>query len=225
LALTAPSTSISKENYLKAVYALTRDAERVSTKSLAARLGHSQPSITHMMQTLSERGLVDYQAYQGVKLTAAGERTAIGIIRRHRLIELFLVKTLNMAWDEVDQEAELLEHAISEHLADRIDKFLEYPQIDPHGSPIPDAQGNMVLRETRKLSELRVGEQARVASVSDSNPEVLRYLTSIGVMLDTEVTVVAREPFEGPITIEAAGATRAISPSMAARVLVLDTQR
>lgn len=215
--------SISIENYLKAIYNLTRDEQkRVSTKQLAARLGLSQPSITHMMQTLCERKLVDYQPYQGVQLTATGERQAMNIIRRHRLIELFLVKTLDMAWDEVDQEAELLEHAISDHLADRIDRFLEYPSIDPHGSPIPDAQGNMVVRNTRKLSELRVGDRARVAGVSDSDPEVLRYLTSIGLTLDASLQVVAREPFEGPITLEVAGSARAISPSMAARVLVLE---
>ncbi|MGH7144421.1 MAG: metal-dependent transcriptional regulator [Planctomycetota bacterium] len=213
--------SISIENYLKVVYNMTREGGRVSTKKLAARMGLSQPSITHMMQALHERGLVDYQPYQGVNLKPEGERMAIRIIRRHRLIELFLVKTLDMAWDEVDSEAELLEHAISDLLADRIDRYLGHPQIDPHGSPIPDAHGNIVTRDTRKLSDLGVGDRATVAGVSDSNAEVLRYLTTIGLTLEADLSILGREPFEGPITIETGGKTRAISPSMAARVLVL----
>ena len=185
-----PSPSV--ENYLKAIFHLSQRQEGwVKTKQLAERLEVSLPSATNMMQSLAEAGLVDYRPYHGVTLTGTGRLEALRVVRVHRLLEEFLVRTLGLGWDEVHDEAELLEHAVSDKLAARMDAFLGYPQVDPHGDPIPTADGDLVRSEGPRLAELQPGQRFRVVRVFDQDPERLRNLASWGLGLEGEGVVVA----------------------------------
>jgi len=213
--------TISVENYLKAIYHLQGEEEaRVKTKALANHLELSLPSATNMMKSLAEDGLVDYRPYHGALLTERGKRLALRVIRHHRLVELFLVRTLGFTWDEVHDEAELLEHAISDTLASRIDAFLDYPRFDPHGDPIPTADGEVFRRSTGTLSARAVGEAFRVTRVLDQSPAVLQYLESIGLTPGARVRIDEIHPFDGPFALNVNGNPTTIGRSLASRVLV-----
>jgi DtxR family Mn-dependent transcriptional regulator len=216
--------TISVENYLKAIYHLqSHGEERVKTKDLAERLGISLPSVTSMLKSLAKDGLVDYRAYQGARLSEAGNRAALRVIRNHRLIEVFLVQTLGFNWDEVHEEAERLEHAVSETLVSRIDDFLGHPKFDPHGDPIPTADGQIHRPETIPLHEAALGARCRLERVLDQQPEVLRYLDKIGLTLNKTFSVVEVLSFDGQIFVEIHDADprrAAISHSLASRLLV-----
>lgn len=178
--------SLTVENYLKAVLQiqLKRDSERVSPGALADRIGVSPGTVTSMLKTLSESGLADYVPYEGVALTESGQLLAMRVLRRHRLIELFLIDTLDMTWDQVHDEAEDLEHAVSDDLIDRIDAHLGHPATDPHGAPIPAADGE--LRGTSSsvsLDMCRAGEIVRFVRVVNQEPGFLRYLSDSGFQL------------------------------------------
>ncbi|MCH2203400.1 MAG: metal-dependent transcriptional regulator [Fuerstiella sp.] len=178
--------SLTVENYLKAILQiqLKQDSERVSPGSLATRTGVSPGSVTSMLKTLSDSGLADYVPYEGVALTDTGRRLAMRILRRHRLIELFLIDTLKMTWDQVHDEAEKLEHAVSDMLIDRIDSYLGHPTTDPHGAPIPAADGE--LRGTSSpvsLDMCHAGEIVRFVQVVNQEPGFLRYLSESGFQL------------------------------------------
>lgn len=215
------TATVSTENYLKAIYHAQGDtSERVKTKALADRLGISLPSVTGMLKSLAEDGLVDYQPYRGVRLTPRGRRAALRVIRHHRLIEAFLVDTLGYSWDEVHAEAEILEHAVSDKLAARIDRYLGFPTHDPHGDPIPTSEGKIRRGEGLTLSESRVGKAARIARVLDQAPEILRYLDSLGLSLGATVTVLEVMPFDGPVRLSCNGQERTISRALASRVVV-----
>ena len=179
--------SLTVENYVKAVLQeqLKAGKSRVSPGALAARLGVSPGSVTSMQKTLSESGLATYVPYDGVELTESGRKLATRMLRRHRLIELFLHSTLNLTWDQVHEEAEELEHAVSEFLVDRIDAYLEHPQTDPHGSPIPAADGQMRgdLSETVGLDACEIGRDVRFVRVVNQEPDFLRYLSESGFQL------------------------------------------
>ncbi len=183
------------EDYVKQIYKLTRDGERASTKALAQRMGLEQGTVSGMVKQLAQRGLVEHERYYGVTLTAAGESLAVGMLRKHRLIELFLVKVLGFEWDQVDADAERLEHAVSDRLIERIDAVLGHPQVDPHGAPIPDASGKISDIATTRLSELAAGQAGRVRRVSDRDPELLQYLAERAIQLDTVLRVSSRGPF------------------------------
>jgi DtxR family Mn-dependent transcriptional regulator len=196
------SFSASIQDYAKAVYALEmrRDAA-VTTNALADRLGVTPGSVSAMLRKLSELGLVEHEPYRGVRLTQQGRRVALEVLRHHRLIELFLAQELGMSWDQVHAEAEVLEHVLSDHLEQLISARLGHPTIDPHGDPIPTATLEIDEGQARSLDELDAGDCGRFVRVSDSDPEMLRYLAELGVALGDHLEVVGRQPFGGPVFV------------------------
>ena len=194
--------SASVQDYAKAVYALeTRGGAAVSTNDLAERLGVTPGSVSSMVQKLAEEGLVEHERYRGVRLTEEGRRVALEVIRHHRLLELFLAEELGMPWDRVDAEAEVLEHVLSEELEELIAARLGDPTLDPHGDPIPTAEFEIDEGKTHSLDELEVGAAGRFVRVSDSDPEMLRYLAEHGITLGDHLEVRDRQPFGGPVFV------------------------
>jgi DtxR family Mn-dependent transcriptional regulator len=196
-----PSEAI--EDYTKAIYALQRRTgpEGVSTNDLAERLGVTPASVSAMLKKLADRGLVNHEPYRGVQLTEDGERVALEVLRHHRLLELYLAEHLGVPWDRVHEEAEALEHVISEELEARIAAKLGNPTHDPHGDPIPDADLVIDEGETRSLAELEAGASGRFVRISDSDPSMLRYLHDRGVRLGDRFELLDRQPFDGPLTV------------------------
>ncbi len=193
------------EDYLKIIYRIESTTGKVTTNAISERLRVAPASVTKMIKRLSENGLITHRKYQGVKLTETGKKIALEVIRHHRLIELYLKEALGMPWDKVHEEAEKLEHVISEELEDRIDEILGHPKVDPHGSPIPTREGTMEKKEIYSLAEVKDGCSARISEVSDHDPDFLRYVGSIGCYPDTSIEVISVEPFGGPITISVEG--------------------
>ena len=195
--------SSAVEDYAKAIYALQRraDGEPVTTNDLAARLGVTAASASSMAKKLADMELVDHVPYRGVTLTPAGRRVALEVMRHHRLLELFLAEHLGVPWDRVHEEAEALEHYISEDLEARIAEKLGNPTHDPHGDPIPSVELVIDEGETRALESLAIGDRARFVRISDSDPEMLRYLERRGISLGDEFELVDRQPFDGPLTL------------------------
>src|SRR5919107_4560283 len=191
------------EDYAKSIYSLQQHAggEAVSTNALAERCGVTPASASAMVKKLAERGLAIHEPYHGVRLTPAGKRLALEMIRHHRLLELYLAEHLDVPWDRVHEEAEALEHVLSEDLEARIAAKLGNPTRDPHGDPIPDRDLIIHERETKALSTLAPGAAGRFVRVSDSDPEMLRYLDERGVRLGDALEVVGRQPFGGPLTV------------------------
>ena len=213
------------EDYVKAIYQLQQEHEQVTTSLLAEHLGFMPGSVTGMLQRLSRLNLVTYEPYRGVVLTDLGKRTALEVLRHHRLLELFLVEALGYSWDEVHGEAEVLEHAISERLETRIAERLGHPLTDPHGDPIPLADLSLPSEDRHSLADLEVGRQGRIIRVLDQNPAHLRYLQELGLCPGATVSVQTRAPFDGPLTIQVEGMPHAIDSRMARNILVrlLDT--
>jgi DtxR family Mn-dependent transcriptional regulator len=200
------SFSASVQDYAKAVYALeSRCDAAVSTNDLADRLGVTPGSVSAMVRRLSELGLVEHEPYRGVRLTQQGRRVALEVLRHHRLIELFLAQELGMSWDQVHHEAEVLEHVLSDDLEQLISARLGNPTLDPHGDPIPTAAFEIDEGETHSLDDLTAGAIGRFVRVSDSDPEMLRYLAELGVTLGAHVEVVSRQPFGGPVFVRVNG--------------------
>jgi DtxR family Mn-dependent transcriptional regulator len=191
------------EDYAKAIYALQRrnDGEPVSTNALAERCGVTPASASAMVKKLAERDLAIHEPYRGVMLTAAGERLALEMLRHHRLLELYLAEHLDVPWDRVHEEAEALEHVLSEDLEARIAAKLGHPTHDPHGDPIPDR--DLVIDEgvTEALSTVAIGAGGRFVRVSDSDSRMLRFLAEEGIAIGDACVVTARQPFDGPITV------------------------
>jgi DtxR family Mn-dependent transcriptional regulator len=212
-----PSESV--QDYLKGIWMLERDG-RVTTTAIADRLGVSPASVTAMVKKLAALGLVAHAPYRGVRLTEPGTRMALEVIRHHRLLELYLMQALGLRWDQVHDEAERLEHHLSDELEARIDAALGHPTRDPHGDPIPTALLELAGVDDVPLSEVEVGSIATVARVPDGDPELLRYLAELGVVPMEPVVVVARAPFNGPVTLEIGGRTHVLSAELAHRILV-----
>jgi DtxR family Mn-dependent transcriptional regulator len=209
------------QDYAKAIYSLRdRSDEPVSTSAIAERLGVSAASSSAMVKRLESLGLLEREPYHGVELTAAGERVALEVIRHHRLLELYLSEALGMSWDRVHEEAEVLEHAISPELSQLIAEKLGNPTHDPHGDPIPSADGEIERERTRALSDLEPGERGRFTRISDSDSEMLRYLSARGIVPGATVEVVGREPFGGPLTVRAAGGEHALGDRLAAAMRI-----
>ncbi|MCD6015610.1 MAG: iron (metal) dependent repressor, DtxR family [Solirubrobacterales bacterium] len=210
------------EDYAKAIYALARRASGpVGTSALAERLGVSPGTVTAMLKRMAEMGLVEHEPYHGVALSAAGERVALEVIRHHRLIESYLAEALGMPWDKVHDEAEVLEHYISEDLEERIASALGDPSRDPHGDPIPDRE--LALTDdggSVTLSQLEPGEDGTFTRVSDSEPEMLRFLDERGIRPGTEVSVRDADPFGGALMIVVDDTAHAIGIELARRMLV-----
>jgi DtxR family Mn-dependent transcriptional regulator len=191
------------QDYAKAIYSLSRRGEEtVATSALADRLGVSPASASAMAKRLAELGFVSHEPYRGVRLTPAGEKVALEVIRHHRLIELYLSEALDMPWDRVHDEAEVLEHAISGELSDLIAEKLGDPTHDPHGDPIPTRDGRIEEPATRALAECEPGDLVVLTRVSDSDPAMLRYLGERGIEPGTPLEVLGREPFGGPVSVK-----------------------
>jgi DtxR family Mn-dependent transcriptional regulator len=187
------------------VYALeARAGAAVTTNDLAARLGVTPGSVSAMVRKLAELGILEHERYRGVRLTDRGRRVALEVVRHHRLLELFLAEELGMTWDRVHDEAEVLEHVLSEDLERLIAARLGDPRVDPHGDPIPTAQFEIDERQTVSLDELPTGAVGRFVRVSDSDPEMLRYLAQQGIELGDSVEVTGRQPFGGPVFMRVA---------------------
>ena len=213
-----PSKSV--EDFLKAVYTLQQRSERVSTNALKEALNISAPSVTDMARRLVDAELVDYRKYYGVRLTVEGEQLALRVLRRHRLIELYLVQELGYDLHEVHDEAEALEHAVSDQFVEAIAHKLNDPQFDPHGDPIPAADGSVTRRVLHPLSELELYTAARVSRFITTDPEMLQHTIDRGFVLDAVVEVIARDPFDGPLTIRLDGDELIIGYNLAASILV-----
>ena len=189
------------EDYLKTVYKLEDANEVVATNAIAERMDVSAASVTNMMKKLSEMGLVEYARYQGITLTDAGRKIALEIVRHHRLLEVYLAEAMGFGWDQVDAEAERLEHVISEEFEDKMDEMLGYPTTDPHGSPIPKKDGTIARTEHEPLVNIAPGQSAIIRRVPDSDPALLRYLGELGLKPDATVAVLKKEPFDGPLLL------------------------
>ncbi len=198
--------SFTEENYLKAIYKLQEtNSEVVATSALAQVMGVHAPSVTDMLKRMAGKKLVTYQKSKGSKLTEKGRQVAVGIIRNHRLWEVFLVEKLGYKWDEVHDLAEQLEHVQSEDLTDKLDKFLGFPKADPHGDPIPDANGVLPKSKSVLLSLLKVGEQGTFTGVTDHSPAFLNYLDKNGISLGNSISVKAIEEFDQTYTLQLKG--------------------
>ena len=193
------------QDYLKAIYKLSSDDKPVSTNAIAERMGVAQASVTAMMKKLSDLKLATHRPYYGVELTDHGCKIALEIIRHHRLLELYLAEALGYSWDEVHDEAEKLEHHISEEFEDRMAEFLGHPTVDPHGAPIPSKDGHVIERDLQCLSNVTSGISVTVAQVSDNDPELLRYLGNIGIYPKVELEILDKAPFDGPLHIRVGG--------------------
>lgn len=209
------------EDYIKTIYALAQEETPVSTSRVAAARSVKPASATSMIQRLAKLNLVSYEKHYGATLTEAGEKLALEVIRHHRLLELYLMEALGFRWDEVHEQADLLEHVISEKLEERIAAALNHPEFDPHGDPIPALDGTMAVVDTVALSDVGEGEVAKVARIlDDSNSELLRYLAGLGLVPGAAVRVVALAPFLGPLSIDVDGTIHIIGRNLTDLILV-----
>jgi DtxR family Mn-dependent transcriptional regulator len=216
----APALTGPVEDYLKAIFELETAGRAAGTNEIAAQLAIAAPSVTAMVRRLADQGLIVYERYRGVRLTEAGRRAALRTIRRHRVIEAYLTAALGYPWDRVHDEAERLEHAASDELIDRMAHAIGEPVTDPHGAPIPTREGTLDEPPLATLADVTAGERACVQRVSDRDPERLRYLAELGITPGTDVEVIARAPYDGPITIRVRGTNHAIGPAFARQILV-----
>ncbi|UCF42037.1 MAG: metal-dependent transcriptional regulator [Gemmatimonadota bacterium] len=201
----ASGYSRSTEDYLKVIYELEGRGAPVQTRAIAEALEIAAPSVSGMVKRLSESGLVEHVPYRGVRLTGSGRRAALKMVRRHRIVETYLTQKLGYDWDSVHDEAERLEHAVSDELIGRMAMALGNPRYDPHGAPIPTKDGQIEEQELLPLSEVPVGSMAELRLVSDRDPELLRYIASLGLKVGVAFEVIGRQPFKGPVTIRLPG--------------------
>jgi DtxR family Mn-dependent transcriptional regulator len=216
----ADTLTRSVEDYLKAIYRLSPEGRPAATSDIARLLELSAPSVSGMVKRLSELGFLEHIPYKGVQLTEAGRRAALRMVRRHRLIEAYLVQFLGYSWDTVHMEAERLEHAVSDTLVERMAAALGHPVVDPHGDPIPGADGSIHEPASTPLADVEIGETVEIRRVDESEPERLRYLALLGLVPGVVLTVLDRQPFGGPVTVESAGERHSIGAALAQVVLV-----
>ena len=213
--------TFSEENYLKSIYHLTSNSDSgVSTNAIAEKMETKASSVTDMLKKLAEKNLVNYKKYQGVTLTEEGLHSAKMIVRKHRLWEVFLVEKLDFAWDEVHEIAEQLEHIKSEQLINRLDDFLGNPTEDPHGDPIPDAQGRIVKIEKQLLSELTEQQTGICVGVKDTSSEFLQYLDKQNIALGSKIEVLNKESFDSSLKIRVNNKELTISNKIATNLFV-----
>jgi len=194
-------TSPTEENYLKAIYKHSKAAETVATNTLAAELRTTPASVTDMLKKLSDKGLAEHQPYKGVVLTPEGLSIALQIIRKHRLWETFLVEKLKFTWDEVHETAEQLEHIDSPNLISKLDEFLEFPEYDPHGDPIPDHDGTIKHRESVLLSQCRSGQAVTITGVLTEESRFLQFLQRLNLIIGQKVVINEEIPFDNSLSI------------------------
>jgi DtxR family Mn-dependent transcriptional regulator len=215
-----PEFSSAVEDYAKAIYALQEDEGPVGVTAIAHRLSVTPASASGMVRKLDELGLVTHERYRGVRLTESGTRLALEMLRHHRLLELYLAESLGVPWDRVHQEAEVLEHVLSEELEALIAAKLGHPTHDPHGDPIPDEDLVIAEERTECLSVLEPGAEAIVVRILDAEPEMLRYLAEREILPGTRLRVVDKQPFGGPLFVEVAGETYALGGQLATSLRV-----
>ena len=208
------------EDYLKFIYKLQQTGEKVTTSAIAERLNVSAASVTSMVKRLAEMNLLTHAPYHGVAVTPAGTRIALEVIRHHRLLELYLTQALGFSWDTVDAEAERLEHVISEEFEAKINEALGNPTVDPHGASIPTKDGEVDQTRYLTLSGVDSGQRVVIRQVSDRDPDMLRYMTSIGLHLGMTVSVVDKAPFKGPVTLQAGEWLHALGLELADHIYV-----
>ena len=212
------------EDYLKAIYKLQKRQERVTTSAIAERLGVSDATVTSMIKKLAKEKFLKHISYHGVVLTDKGEKIAIGVIRKHRLVELFLKEVLGLEWDKVHVEAEKLEHVISDEILKRMDHVLGYPTIDPHGDPIPTGEGKMESAERNQcLADTEVGDAVVISRVSDDDPEKLRFMAELGLFPKVVLHVTDKSPFEGDISIKIGKSYHRLPRDVAKNIYVTQT--
>ncbi len=211
--------TLSEENYLKTIYHLSKDFTKgVSTNAIAQALQTKASSVTDMLKRLAEKNWVVYKKYQGVSLSEEGQKNALKIIRKHRLWEVFLVEKLNFAWDEIHEVAEQLEHIKSDKLVDQLDAFLNFPNTDPHGDPIPDKHGNITTHKKVLLSSLVENEQGFCIGVKNTSKDFLQYLDKMQISIGNHIKVIRIEPFDGSYHIDIDGREISISQLIARNI-------
>ncbi|CAN5330867.1 metal-dependent transcriptional regulator [soil metagenome] len=211
------------EDYLKVIYGLDERGNRITTQAIAERLDVAAPSVTGMLKRLADINLIEHERYRSIELTDAGRKVALEVVRHHRLLELYLAEALGYSWDEVHDEADRLEHLISEEFERRIDAALGHPTFDPHGDPIPTIAGDVSAVPEDRLSTLEPGDSATVVRVSDKDAEKLRYLGSLGLYPEADVTVIERMPFNGPLRVRVGDDEHVVGLELAASVHVHST--
>lgn len=213
--------SLAEENYLKSIYHLSNAGEKaVLTNELAQALNTKAASVTDMVKKLSTKEFISYEKYYGVKITAKGKSIALAVIRKHRLWETFLVQTLGFKWDEVHEVAEQLEHIKSTLLIEKMDEFLGYPQVDPHGDPIPNAQGKIKKLDKTALKNLAAGSESTIVAVKDSDSNLLIYLEKIGAKPGKKISIISKEDYDGSLQVAIDTQQYFISKEVSENILV-----
>ena len=216
--------SHTEENYLKALFHLTTesiDKSKAGTNELAAHLNVKPASVNDMLKKLKEKKLISYEKYGKISLTAEGKRKAVDIIRKHRLWETFLYEKLEFSWDEVHEIAEQLEHIQSAKLIDRLDKFLEYPEFDPHGDAIPNAKGELNIQPRKTLSEIAVGKTCKLIAVKDNSASFLQYVVKVGLGISSKIKVLSKQDYDAIMEIEVNGKKSSVSQKFADNIYVV----
>ena len=212
--------TFTEENYLKAIFHLSADSEVVTTNQIAGILNTKPASVTDMVKRLSEKKLVNYARYQGVSLTSSGQKVALNIIRKHRLWEYFLVEKLNFKWDEVHDMAEELEHVSSVELIDRLDEFMQYPEYDPHGDPIPNKEGHIKPSRLKPVSTLQKGDEGIISGVAQHSAVFLQYLEKVKLVLGKKIRIIDIIAYDSSVELEVEGNKINISRDVAKNLLI-----
>jgi DtxR family transcriptional regulator, Mn-dependent transcriptional regulator len=212
--------SISVENYLKNIYELGVSEEKVTTSLIAERLKIAPASVTGMIKKLSKKGFLRHIPYKGVEVTEKGKRSALKIIRKHRLWEMFLVEVLHFPWDTIHEEAEQFEHIMSDKFEDKIDEVLGFPTVDPHGAPIPRKDGTIKKMNLEPLGQASEGATVRVLSINDENPELLQYASSIGLTLNKRLFIKQKNKFDDSMVIKIGSKETVVSSKLAQNIFV-----
>ncbi len=215
--------SYTEENYLKYIFKIGADngLGEAGTNELANYLSVKPASVNEMLKKMKEKKLVNYEKYGKIKLTKMGEKLAIDIVRKHRLWETFLYEKLEFSWDEVHEVAEELEHINSKKLINKLDKFLEYPEYDPHGNPIPNDKGVLKKQSKKTLSEIEVGKSCKMVAVKDNSSPFLQYVVGLGLGINNKIKVISREEFDGLTIIEINGELKSVSQKFCDNIFVV----
>jgi DtxR family Mn-dependent transcriptional regulator len=215
--------SYTEENYLKALFKISFDSgiDGVGTNELASTLAIKPATANDMLKKLKEKELVDYEKYGKISLTAQGRKNAIDVLRKHRLWETFLYEKLEFSWDEVHEVAEQLEHIQSEKLVDKLDKFLEYPEFDPHGDPIPNKKGELKVQFKKTLSDVAVGSSCKMVAVKDNSSSFLLYVVKVGLGINSEIVVLSKQEYDAIMVIEVNGVKSSVSQKFAENIFVV----
>jgi len=215
-------TSQSKEDYLKNIYHIQETGGKANTGSLASILSVSPASVSEMVTKLSKQGWIENIPYHGFKLTKDGEKISINLVRKHRLLEVFLQQNLNYEWDEVHAEAERLEHMVSDKFIHKLDEYLGHPKFDPHGDPIPDKHGRIPATHYKLLSNAEAEKEYVIAKVNDTSKEILKYLSKIGLKLNSKIQLIEKIMFDGSVLISLGGKKHLLSEKMTEQIFVAE---